>query len=184
MIICFCTLRKNVKRFLTKPRALEFQIKRHQAILKLSRTKENITQAEMLLTEVEPRLRHFVASSEKVGTQTRSGIELRETQEQYYFTLFFSHNHEQLSVLNTELIKIEEEYNEAHSHLQTLQSELAALAKEGSRQEQFAVLQRISDLSRQKINWNASARFCRKTADRIFQSRQAEYRWLENKLKI
>ena len=35
----------------------EFQIKRHQAALKLTRTKENMAQAEALLAEVSPRLK-------------------------------------------------------------------------------------------------------------------------------
>ncbi|OGH71719.1 MAG: hypothetical protein A3G00_01400 [Candidatus Magasanikbacteria bacterium RIFCSPLOWO2_12_FULL_43_12] len=162
----------------------EFQIKRHQAILKLSRTKENITQAEMLLTEIEPRLRTLSRQVKRLERRQEVELELRETQEQYYFTLF-SHNHEQLSVLNTELIKIEQEYNEAHSHLQTLQNELAALAKEGSRQEQFVVLQNeYQDLSRQKNQLERERAILQgKLQTEYSKAGKQNIGWLENKIE-
>jgi len=118
----------------------EFQIKRHQAALKLHRTKENIDQADLLLNEVSPRLRSLSRQVKKLEKRQDIELQLRAAQEQYYATLF-EYNQSQLDELNSELEKINKEYTNASEKLGSVQEELSKLAREESRQEVFAQLQ-------------------------------------------
>lgn len=130
----------------------EFQIKRHQAALKLHRTRENIDQADLLLNEVSPRLRSLSRQVKKLEQRKDVELELREVQESYYVTL---HNYNQTSLneLTGELVKINNEYNEINNQLTSFQLELASLAKEESRQEQFENLQHeYQEVLRRKNN--------------------------------
>lgn len=130
----------------------EFQIKRHQAALKLRRTKENMGQAEMLLSEVEPRLRTLSRQVKKLEQRQDVELSLREFQEQYYTTLF-KYNQDQLDVLSEELKKVNVEYEEVNKQLTSVQEELAKLAKEESRQDIFIGLQNeYQDIQKVKNN--------------------------------
>ncbi|MBU2542047.1 AAA family ATPase [Patescibacteria group bacterium] len=162
----------------------EFQIKRHQASLKLHRTKENIDQAELLLNEVSPRLRTLSRQVKKLEKRKDVELQLRESQEKYYLTLF-DYNKSQLDAVNIDLQKIEEEYKLVNNKLLSAQEELSSLARESSRGEQFENLQReYQELLRQK---NSIER------DRaVLQGKlQTEYSkvgkqnigWLENKIE-
>ncbi|MBU0596858.1 AAA family ATPase [Patescibacteria group bacterium] len=119
----------------------EFQIKRHQASLKLGRTRENVEQGEMVLNEISPRLKSLSRQVKKLEKRQEVELSLRELQEQYYATLF-NFNQVKIDGLQGELDKIEEDYTKLNSNLTTLQEELAGLAREESRQEAFDVLQR------------------------------------------
>ncbi|MBI2990474.1 MAG: AAA family ATPase [Candidatus Magasanikbacteria bacterium] len=128
----------------------EFQIKRHQALLKLNRTAEHIAQADMLLLEVEPRMRSLKRQVKKLEQRKDVEIRLRDIQEQYYVTLFLNieKNIEQISQRKS---IFEGQYAAEHKILDEIQTELAALAQEASRQEQFELLQRgYQDLLEQK----------------------------------
>lgn len=119
----------------------EFQIKRHQAALKLARTKENIDQASLLLQEVEPRLKSLSRQVKKLEQRHDVELELREKQEQYYSTLYQFHQGH-ITALSTALETINANYDSSNGKLTALQEELAVLAKEASRQDAFDALQR------------------------------------------
>ena len=128
----------------------EFQIKRHQAWLKLVRTKENVTQAELLLQEVSPRLKTLSRQVKKLEERQEVEMELRETQEQYYTTLWKFHQ-DQIDGLHRELTDVNKTYQQAQSHLLVIQEELAGLAKASSRQDAFRELQaKFETAARQK----------------------------------
>ncbi|KKQ27611.1 MAG: Chromosome partition protein Smc [Candidatus Magasanikbacteria bacterium GW2011_GWC2_37_14] len=128
----------------------EFQIKRHQAALKLYHTKENIDQATALLNEVEPRLRTLSRQVKKLEQRQEVEIQLRECQEKYFYTLYY-YNQTQLEVLQQELKVFNKEYTESNAKLLAVQEEMARLAREESRQEVFANLQKeYQEILRQK----------------------------------
>ena len=66
----------------------EFQLKRHQALLKLHATRENISQAENLLKEIEPRLRSLQRAVKRLEEREAVEARLRSLQKQYYGTLW------------------------------------------------------------------------------------------------
>ncbi len=163
----------------------EFQIKRHQASLKMHRTQENIEQAEMLLSEVSPRMRSLSRQVKKLEKRNDIDVQLREVQEQYYGSLFH-HNNDRLQELKQKLIGINKEFSQVSGRLTSVQTEMAELAKEKTSQAVFEHLQQDQQrLVRQKNN------FERERA--VLQGRlQTEYSkvgqqnvgWLENKIEV
>ncbi|MCX6780588.1 MAG: hypothetical protein NT003_00495, partial [Candidatus Magasanikbacteria bacterium] len=62
----------------------EFQLKRHQALLKLHATRENIAQAETLLKEIEPRLRSLQRAVKRLEEREALEERLKLLQQNYY----------------------------------------------------------------------------------------------------
>lgn len=118
----------------------EFQIKQHQAELKLARTNENISQAERLIQEVEPRLKILAKQVKKLEKRQEVELKLREFQEQYYVSIYLS-NKGELDRYVEKLEEIEKKYREAFKSLEVVQTELAALAHASTRQDIFGELQ-------------------------------------------
>ncbi len=161
----------------------EFQIKRHQAMLKLRRSREHMEQADLLLSEITPRLKTLSRQVKKLEERQTVELSLREMQEQYYTTLWT----QQKTLLDSsrlELGKTNKEYKALDAELLTVQEELATLAKEASRQDLFVALQDAYQKIVQKKNILERDRA-------VLQGRlQTEYAkagkhnvtWLENKI--
>ncbi len=118
----------------------EHQIKQHQANLKLARTVENMSQVDVLLTEVEPRLRMLSKQVRKLEQRHEVEINLRETQEKYYGSLYGS-NKKEIDRLELEIKSFDEQYKITFKELEDTQLELSELARSESRQEVFVKLQ-------------------------------------------
>ena len=118
----------------------EFQIKEHQAELKLNRTRENMVQVSRLLVEVEPRLKLLARQVKKLEKRQEVELSLREAQEKYYASLYWTNKNE-IDRLEKILAEVEENYRREFSALENIQNELAVLARSESRQEAFLGLQ-------------------------------------------
>lgn len=118
----------------------EFQLKRHQAYLKMTRSREHITQADALLQEIIPRLKTLTRQVKKLEERHIVEADLRESQEQYYVTLSANYRGQQ-NALQGELSAILEKYEALQAELEAVQVELAALAHAASRQDVFQALQ-------------------------------------------
>ncbi|TSC83729.1 MAG: Uncharacterized protein G01um101413_869 [Parcubacteria group bacterium Gr01-1014_13] len=112
----------------------EFQIKQHQAQLKLTRTVENVTQAERLVEEVEPRLKILARQVKKLEQRQEVELRLRENQEQYYASIYLA-NKSELDKLNSVLVGVETNYRSAFKELEEVQKELSVLAHDTAEQE-------------------------------------------------
>ena len=112
----------------------EFQIKQHQAQLKLTRTVENVTQAERLVLEVEPRLKILARQVKKLEQRQEVELKLRENQEQYYASIYLA-NKQELDGLNAVLGGVETSYRQAFKELEEVQAELSALARDTAADE-------------------------------------------------
>lgn len=119
----------------------EFQIKRHQAFLRLRRTYEHLDQAELLLNEISPRLKTLSRQVKKLEQRKELERALSEKQDQYYVTMW-RHHDDQMKQLQQSIFDLGDQLKEKQHHLQTIQEELAQLASEHTRQEAFAELQR------------------------------------------
>jgi len=62
----------------------QFQIKRHEAMLKLKRTYENLSEVEMLLSEIEPRMRSLKRQVSRLEQREEVETQLREIERRYY----------------------------------------------------------------------------------------------------
>ncbi len=118
----------------------EFQIKEHQAELKLNRTRENMVQVDRLLVEVEPRLKLLARQVKKLEKRQEVELDLREAQEKYFASLYWTNKNE-IDRLEKLLTEVEENYRREFSALEKVQDELAILARSESRQEAFLTLQ-------------------------------------------
>jgi chromosome segregation protein len=128
----------------------EFQIKRHQAMLRLDRTRSHISQAELLFHEIEPRLKILSRQVQKLTERQEVEIELRELQERHYATLATQFRG-QIQVLRNEIFAIDDNLRLSEKNLLSIQEELAHLSRESSRQEIFTALQNeYQDVVKQK----------------------------------
>ncbi len=118
----------------------EHQIKQHQANLKLARTAENMSQVDILLKEVEPRLRMLSKQVRKLEQRQEVEINLREIQEKYYGSLYGS-NKKEIDRLEVEVNNLDAQYKITFQELENTQVELSELARSESRQEIFVKLQ-------------------------------------------
>jgi chromosome segregation protein len=119
----------------------EFQIKRHQAILKLRRSRDHIDQAELLFQEITPRLKSLSRQVKKLEQRQEVEAELTGVQEQYYGAVLH-HHEEELSEVSAQLKEYNSRHADVESALVLVQEELATLAREASRQDVFAGLQK------------------------------------------
>ncbi len=98
-----------------------FQIKRHNSILKLKRTHENLADVEMLLREIEPRLRSLKRQASRL--EKRGAIEesLHLLEGQYYGDQWWN--------LIDRLEAVKKDFAEADKTIATERRELEALEK-------------------------------------------------------
>ncbi|MDD4477265.1 MAG: AAA family ATPase [Patescibacteria group bacterium] len=106
----------------------EFQIKQHQANLKLERTSDNMSQVDGLLREIEPRLRILSRQVKKLEKRREVELELRESQEKYYSAVFLN-NKKEADALNAELSEVEKKYRSCFEESESIKKELAELVK-------------------------------------------------------
>lgn len=84
----------------------QYQIKRDEALNKLKLSYENLGQAKLLLSEIEPRLKSLTKQVNKLKRRNEIELELEEMQLNYYSKLW--HDIEgKFSVLNKELLDVE-----------------------------------------------------------------------------
>lgn len=161
----------------------EYQIKQHQASLKLARTEENINQAETLLAEVEPRLKLLGRQVKKLEKRQEVIDELTGTQEKYYSILYYRGKRE-LDELKKKLQLLNNSYRQAFATLEHTQAELAELAKGSSRQQVFEQLQgRYQTLVKEKNELERQLVIVEgQMQTRYSEMGQQNVGWLENKI--
>lgn len=131
----------------------ELQIKRHQSFLKMQRTQDHLKQAETIMQEIEPRLKLLARQVKKLEEREEVEKELVGVQESYYFTIF-SKNKQEMDQLQDGTKLIENKYRAAFDELESIQNELADLARVSTRQEIFDELQtEFQNLVREKNNY-------------------------------
>jgi chromosome segregation protein len=67
----------------------QFQMKRHEAILKLNRTLENLADVEMVLKEIEPRMRSLKRQASRLEQREEIETQLRDHERSYYGGLWW-----------------------------------------------------------------------------------------------
>ena len=105
-----------------------FQIKRHQAMLKLKRTYENLAETEMVLREIHPRLRLLKKQVRRLEEREEIEKELRGLQHTYYGTLW--HN------LRSELNEVQAQFNTHNQKVHSHRAEVEKLEKTVGKMEE------------------------------------------------
>lgn len=107
----------------------QFQIKRHEAMLKLKRTYENLAEVGMLLQEIEPRLRSLRRQANRLQERAEVETELRGLERGYYGTLWWKVMDE-LAELGGKKAKADQDVQTERTALQALEAKVNALEKE------------------------------------------------------
>lgn len=118
----------------------QFQLKRHQSVIKLEATRENLQQAEMLLAEIEPRMRSLARQVKRLEERGSLEEDLHGMKHQYYGRLW-SDLKKQVDSRQATLDKLEAEWKEKESTLDGAKAELANLEIEETGTDAFSRLQ-------------------------------------------
>jgi len=106
----------------------QFQIKRDDSLNKLRKSYENITQVEMLLKEIEPRLKSLTRQVKKLEKRETVERDLKEIRIRYYGDLFFDLN-QKFNQANQEFLNLEKTKLSRDQKLEILNSDLEKLLK-------------------------------------------------------
>ncbi|MDD5567058.1 MAG: AAA family ATPase [Patescibacteria group bacterium] len=162
----------------------QFQIKREQAEQKLERTKDNLRQADLLMQEIEPRLRSLTRQVRRLERRETIESELRTIQKEYYSNLWKEISDE-LSKVQNEQSTANQKHQQAAASLKKVQQELETLEKEISREETFRQLQKeynrildqknslLQDQAVHKARWEIEA----------IQAGEVNRVWLEKRIE-
>ncbi len=129
----------------------QYQIKRHQTLNNLNRTKLNLDQIHITLKELEPRVRLLSRQAKKLEKRQEIKKKLTDLQVTYYSNLYFSLD-DNIKRVNKNLEEKRRVDKEIGEHLLTLQKQLAVFAKESNRDEIFNKLKDDFDLYNDKKN--------------------------------
>lgn len=119
----------------------QYQLKREQTITKLEHTRDNLRQGEVLLQEIEPRLRSLTRQVRRLERRSEIERQLTDLQTSYYGRLLYDLR-QQLAGNQVNLKALEKQRSERERQVTGLNTKLAALEQEQSRSEAFAGLQR------------------------------------------
>jgi len=118
----------------------QYQLKRQQSVNKLEATKENLQQAEMLLTEIEPRMRSLARQVKRLEERGTLEEDLRALRHQYYGTLWHDLQ-KQMDARRKTLEKLESEWKAKESTLDGAKAELASLEADEPADDAYGALQ-------------------------------------------
>lgn len=118
----------------------QFQLKRHQSLLKLDAARENLKQAEMLIAEIDPRLRSLQRQVKRLEERGTIEEELHALTHQYYGSLWIDLAR-QLAARQQTLAKFESEWQGREKVREEALAELAKLEKEETGSDGFSDLQ-------------------------------------------
>lgn len=161
----------------------EFQIKRHQAFLKLRRSKEHAAQADLLLHEMTPRLKSLSRQVKKLEERGEVAKALREASEQYYAVLlsyYWSERDREAGAYRD----VSKTAADIRSVLSEKQAEFAVLASEASRHDAFARMQAsVDDVMRKKYAFEQTVLTLNgKLQIEYSRSGKHDVAWLERKI--
>jgi len=160
----------------------QFQIKRDDSLNKLIHSYENLNQASMLLSEIEPRLKSLTRQVNKLKKRGEIETELKELQKNYFSKIWHEINGKfsdfNKKFLNVEHIRLDKEKKSAF-----LNRELGQLEKQNQNSDEFDGWQKeLNELQNQKeILTKQLAKLEAELEVRLEASGQFDLSWLVNK---
>jgi chromosome segregation protein len=128
----------------------EFQIKRDQSLNKLKNTQTNLQQVDIMLQEIEPRLRSLTRQVKRLERREEVEKELKEDQVKYYSSLLFEIN-QKIKLVEDKKAEVKPKVELLQRELIEIQKKLDQASKQEVRTELFSQLQReLSSLVGQK----------------------------------
>lgn len=128
----------------------QYQIKRDDSLNKLIHSYENLNQALMLLSEIEPRLKSLTKQVNKLRKRGEIETELKQLQKNYYGKIWHEING-QFKDFNKKFLEMEKVKMEKEKKNAELNRELGSLEKQNLGSDEFGAWQKeLNELSGQK----------------------------------
>jgi chromosome segregation protein len=135
----------------------QYQIKRDESLNKLKSSYENLIQAQMLVTEIEPRLKSLTRQVNKLKKRDEIEQDLNEKQTVYYRAIWQEIN-KKFSAYNGEFLELEKVKLEKEKKLEQLNRQLNKLEEESQEikelptaQEQLALILQEKNILNTKL---------------------------------
>ncbi|MFH1661880.1 MAG: AAA family ATPase [Candidatus Falkowbacteria bacterium] len=119
----------------------QFQIKRDDSLNKLRASHENLNQAQMLIDEIEPRLKTLTRQVNKLQKREEIEKELKNLQLNHYSNIWHGINRE-FNKYNSQFLEIEKEKIEKEKKLKNLNHDLDKIKSQESATSEFNNLQK------------------------------------------
>ncbi len=119
----------------------QYQMKREQSLHKLDQTRENLSRVELLLQEIEPRLRSLTRQVKRLERRSDVEAELRKLQVSQYANLLIANASERQGIIR-QRDELQTTWNAADKRRKAIQKELDGLEGERSRADAFQALQK------------------------------------------
>lgn len=160
----------------------QYQIKRDEALNKLLASYENSGQAEMILAEIEPRLKSLTKQVSKLQRRGELELELRSLELVYYRKLWHEMN-DKFSQYNQEYLQVEKNKLEKDKKLDSLRQRLSQLQQKSLvNQDVVRWRTEMSQLEAERESINRQlARIDAQLEVRLESSGQFDLSWLKNK---
>jgi chromosome segregation protein len=160
----------------------QFQIKRDDSLNKLIRSYENLNQASMLLSEIEPRLKSLTRQVNKLKKRDEIEAELKELQKNYYSKIWHEINGK-FSEFNKKFLSVEHIRLDKEKKSASLGRELDQLEKQSQNNDEFNSWQKeLNQLQNQKeILTKQLAKLEAELEVKLETSGQFDLSWLINK---
>lgn len=160
----------------------QYQIKRDEALNKLLASYENSGQAEMILAEIEPRLKSLTKQVSRLQRRGELELELRGLELVYYRKLWHEIN-DKFSQYNQEYLQVEKNKLEKDRKLDSLRQRLSQLQQKSLvNQELVAWRAEAAQLESERESIHRQlARIDAQLEVRLESSGQFDLSWLKNK---
>lgn len=119
----------------------EYELKRHQAELKLATSEDNLRQAEAVIAELGPRYRSLSRQMKRLSEREAVEKELHALQDQYYGALW-RETAERCAALGGQRKEIDAKLRERKAKADAALNRLRGLEKEEKKESAFLVLQK------------------------------------------
>ncbi|MFC1612736.1 chromosome segregation SMC family protein [Patescibacteria group bacterium] len=123
----------------------EYQIKRNQSLNKLINAHDNLSQTDLLLKEIDPRLKSLTRQMKKLEKRESLTSNLRKLQLNYYGTIKKQLNSHQETV-QTDLDILIKQENELKKELHAIETAIQKQKEEETRSEAFNILRNKYDI--------------------------------------
>jgi len=160
----------------------QFQIKRDDSLNKLLASHENSSQAQMILTEIEPRLKSLTKQVNKLQRRGEIEAELKELHLVYYRKVWHEIN-DKFNEYNQKFLQLDGIKIEKDKKLENLNQKLAQLQRQKGGNQEFNELQNeLAQLQDQKDQMNKQlARIDAQLEMKLEADGQFDLAWLKNK---
>jgi chromosome segregation protein len=160
----------------------QFQIKRDESLNKLRLSYENITQAEMLLSEIDPRLKSLTRQVNKLKRREEVETETKDLQLAYYGKSWHEINNK-FSQTSKRFLELDKIKIEKDKKLETLNRKLEQMEKEGGTNDDFSNFEKELSLTQSRKD-RLTKEFAKLDAQRELKfeaSGQFDLSWLSSK---